>query len=246
MAASFTSLLVSSPSSSSSSSRLTLFMRGFQSSKSAKRLFKSTQIRQFDELPRGRLRLRLPLPLPLSLPLHATFIHKNCKKKRVRRKQLTANNLICLLRKREKEQKKKNKKKHANKMKFFMVRCIYFIYRGEDIVTVCMFFKFPLLCNPPSLSLSICSSFVVVFALYTFWFLFVYFLHALLTEHPMPPLPRRCLLSFDSFKFPMLYPPLRTTPLAKALRYSSLIILMRLNASLSWNFIYLYLIFKQL
>lgn len=168
-------------------------MRGFQSSKSAKRLFKSTQIRQFDELPRGRL----PLPLP------STFIHKNCKKKRVRRKQLTANNLICLLRKREKEQKKKNKK-NANKMKFFMVRRIYYIYRG-DIVTVCMFFKFPLLCNPPSLSLYL--------LLFCCCLCFVHFLVficlfssriAYRTPCASPTLLRPCLLSFDSFKFPML------------------------------------------
>lgn len=129
-------------------------------------------------------------------------------------------------------------------MKFFMVRRIYYIYRG-DIVTVCMFFKFPLLCNPPSLSLS--ASLLLLSLLCTLFgfYLFIFFTHCL--QNTLC-LPHPCLLSFDSFKFPMLSvaPFAHYAPGRKPLRYSSLIILMRLNASLSWNFIYLYLIFKQL
>lgn len=186
-------------------------MRGFQSSKSAKRLFKSTQIRQFDELPRDRL--CLPLPLPLSLPLLATFLHKNCKKKRVRRKQLTANNLICLLRKREKEQKKKNKKKNANKMKFFMVRRIYYIYGGEDIVTVCTFFKFPLLCNPPSLSLSLSAPLLLLSLLCTLFgfYLFIFFTHCLQNTLCLPSLVAAYLASTVS-SFQCCIPPSHYAP----------------------------------
>lgn len=76
---------------------------GFQSSNSDTRLFKSTQIRQFDELPRGVCHASA------HPPTGSSFI-KSRQTEREKRKQLEANNLICLLRKNEKKRKKKKRK----------------------------------------------------------------------------------------------------------------------------------------
>lgn len=99
-------------------------------------------------------------------------------------------------------------KKNANEIKFFMARRIY----GD--ISVCMGIYlsvcvFKVAASPaPSLALSLLlclsQSFFLSFCC-CLWFLFVYFLHALLTaSYPSPSPLYPALLSFDSFKFPML------------------------------------------
>lgn len=142
----------------------------------------------------------------------------------------------------EREEKEKKTQMKLNFLWHVVYMGIYLSVWGYICLFVCLKLLLPL--HPLSLTLSPSLtepvSFLAFVAVFGFY-LFIFFTHCLQHLIPLPPL-HAALLSFDSFKFPML-PPLR--PWA-TVALSCLIILMRLNASLSWNFIYLYLIFKQL
>lgn len=125
---------------------------------------------------------------------------------------------------------------------------IYLSVWGYICLFVCLKLLLPL--HPLSLSLSYCAclslfflAFVAVFGFY----LFIFFTHCLQHLIPLPPpsIPLYLASTVSSFQCSAPLPPSLARPWA-TVAVSCLIILMRLNASLSWNFIYLYLIFKQL